>query len=272
MPYIKLKKELILWDKYIPAKKDNLPTLVFVHGWVQNHTAWNKVVLPLRKLGYGILLIDLPGHGLSTTPRDIINFDIMRFAKICSNVVKRRKLKKVVLIGHSLGGMVVQYMCKQIKPAAIVLADTTYQNPLKDASIDISFQAPIISALLYALAQRAPQSKRSKLFDFSKHASQEEIALWLRGANTTNARALLACLHSIIQLNSEPILRKIECPTLLLVGSHDVRTPISRMRQMKKLISNSKLVIIKQSGHNTNISAPDEFAKNVHNFISSSLL
>ena len=78
--------------------------LVFVHGWSCNRSYWAGQLEPFAKQ-YQVVAIDLAGHGDSGTNRT--NWTIPAYGADVAAVVKKLDLKKVVLIGHSMGGDVI---------------------------------------------------------------------------------------------------------------------------------------------------------------------
>ena len=80
------------------------PTLVFVHCWSCNKGFWEAQV-PYFAKKYRVVTMDLAGHGDSGKNRD--KWTIEAYAQDVAVVVKVLKLKKIILIGHSMGGPVV---------------------------------------------------------------------------------------------------------------------------------------------------------------------
>jgi len=80
------------------------PTLVFVHCWSCNKGFWDAQV-PYFAGKYRVVTMDLAGHGESGKNRD--KWTIEAYAQDVAVVVNQLKLKKVILIGHSMGGPVV---------------------------------------------------------------------------------------------------------------------------------------------------------------------
>ncbi len=78
--------------------------LVFVHGWCCNRTHWEKQV-PYFSRHYKVVTLDLAGHGESGPGRK--TYTLQAFGKDVAAVVKELDLKKVILVGHSMGGPVV---------------------------------------------------------------------------------------------------------------------------------------------------------------------
>lgn len=85
-----------------PASKTN--TYVLVHGAWQAPYVWDAVRTDLEKKGNKVVVVELPGHGSDMTPTHTLSIDAY------SNKVIEEMNKvdgKVILVGHSMGGMVV---------------------------------------------------------------------------------------------------------------------------------------------------------------------
>jgi pimeloyl-ACP methyl ester carboxylesterase len=80
------------------------PALVFVHCWCCDRTYWNKQV-PYFSKNYKVVTIDLAGHGASGLDRK--EWTTQAFGQDVAAVVKKLDLKKVILLGHSMGGGVI---------------------------------------------------------------------------------------------------------------------------------------------------------------------
>ncbi len=76
-------------------------TLLFVHGWAINKEYWANQVLYFSKK-YRVVTIDLPGFGQSGKNRG--KWDTNTYSSDISSVINVFKLKKVILIGHSMSG------------------------------------------------------------------------------------------------------------------------------------------------------------------------
>jgi pimeloyl-ACP methyl ester carboxylesterase len=83
--------------------KGNIP-LVFVHGWCCDKSYWDAQTNYFKNQ-YKIVTIDLAGHGESGLGRK--SYTIPMFANDVSAVLNQLRLKKIILIGHSLGAAVV---------------------------------------------------------------------------------------------------------------------------------------------------------------------
>ncbi|MGF7041001.1 alpha/beta fold hydrolase [Mucilaginibacter lappiensis] len=82
----------------------NDTTLLFVHGWCINKSYWANQAAYFGKR-YRVVAIDLPGFGQSGKNRN--QWNTLAFSRDIDSVIKQLKLKKVILVGHSMSGDVV---------------------------------------------------------------------------------------------------------------------------------------------------------------------
>ena len=79
------------------------PAIVFVHCWCCDRGYW-KDQIPYFDNKHTVVAVDLAGHGDSGLGR--AEWTIEAFAADVASVVDALKLKKVILVGHSMGGPV----------------------------------------------------------------------------------------------------------------------------------------------------------------------
>lgn len=100
--------------------------LVFVHGWSCDKSYWKEQVLPFSDK-YKVVAIDLGGHGESGLNRQ--SWTMESFGKDVATVVKKLRLNRVILIGHSMGGDVIAEAALLLKGQilGLVMVDTYKQ-------------------------------------------------------------------------------------------------------------------------------------------------
>jgi pimeloyl-ACP methyl ester carboxylesterase len=105
------------------AKGKGEPALVFVHCWSCDRSLWENQVAVFSK-NHRVVTIDLPGHGESGKRRS--NWSIESYGDDVKRVVTKLGLKRVVLIGSSMGGPVVLEAARLMpeRVVAIVPVDT----------------------------------------------------------------------------------------------------------------------------------------------------
>ena len=110
--------------------------LVLIHGWTQNTDAWRDQAGEFAKR-YRVIALDLPGHGKSDKPRFTdeavpkgqpsrpFNYNMDLFARAVDAVMRDAKVKRAVLMGHSMGTPVARQFYRKYpdKTLAIVVVD-----------------------------------------------------------------------------------------------------------------------------------------------------
>ena len=246
-------------------------TLIFLHGWGHNHTVWKKEIAFFNKKGYDTLALDLRGHGKSGKPKRLSDYSMNNFAKDINEIIKKEKIENPLLIGHSLGGMIILKFMELFpkKAKAIILIDTTYRNPWKDVQIMKQIKLNNFNKNLfkYIFKNRELMKKHFKEYEFSKKKGYNDLFYFIKGLNLTPTVSILACLRDMLNFDAAKILKKINIPTLIIEGKSDYKTPMTVAREMHKTIKNSKLSIIKGATHDTNILKPIKVNKEIDSFL-----
>jgi pimeloyl-ACP methyl ester carboxylesterase len=91
-------------------------TIILIHGGWHGAWCWNKVMPLMKEKGLPVLAIDLPGHGADKTPTGSVTLDdcVNRVVEACNKVKGR-----VVLLGHSSGGVVIAQAAERLTPSKI---------------------------------------------------------------------------------------------------------------------------------------------------------
>ncbi|MCI2229513.1 alpha/beta hydrolase [Polaribacter sp. MSW13] len=77
--------------------------IVLLHGFLENSTMWADIVPEISKRNR-VITIDLLGHGKSDCLGYVHSMEL--FAEAVENVLKHLRIRKCLLVGHSLGGYV----------------------------------------------------------------------------------------------------------------------------------------------------------------------
>jgi pimeloyl-ACP methyl ester carboxylesterase len=106
------------------------PALVFIHCWACNRNFWDNQVTEFSKT-YRTVTIDLPGHGESGQGRK--TWSVESYGDDVKAVVTKLDLKRVVLVGSSMGGSIALEATKRMpdRVVAIVPVDTLHNVDTK---------------------------------------------------------------------------------------------------------------------------------------------
>ena len=96
--------------------------LVLIHGWTCNSEHWRDQIPDFSKRNR-VIAIDLLGHGKSDRPQ--IKYSMDLFARVVDAVMSDAKVKRAVLVGHSMGTPVARQFYRKYpdKTLAIVSVD-----------------------------------------------------------------------------------------------------------------------------------------------------
>lgn len=87
-----------------------MKTIVLVHGAWLDASSWDKVIPALKAAGHEVINVNLPGHGKDNTPIGAI--DLQSYVDAVKKAIGNRR--NVILIGHSMGGIVISEVAEQM--------------------------------------------------------------------------------------------------------------------------------------------------------------
>lgn len=147
-------------ERYGPV---NAPTIILTHGAGANRTSWYYVIRALCER-FQVIVWDMPGLGHSSKPahRD---YSLDRHANDLEAIVELTGGQPTLLVGHSMGGMVLLTFCRLFPQllgapvAGLGLVDTSHTNPARTTTATgfvRAIQKPLLEPLLHITAWLAP--------------------------------------------------------------------------------------------------------------------
>jgi len=114
--------------------------LVFVHGWTCNADFWRSQMNDFPSLR--VIAVDLAGHGQSDKPR--VSYTMEYLARSIEAVLSDAKVKRAVLVGHSMGTPVIRqfYRVFPEKTVGLVIVDGALRNLFSKEQMD-QFMTPL---------------------------------------------------------------------------------------------------------------------------------
>ena len=95
-------------DIYVEDHGKGIP-LVFVHGFLGSSKIWEPQIDYFKNF-FRVITLDIPGFGKSNKAKSYSNIEDI--ARVILNCLNEKKINKFHLLGHSMGGMIVQEMIK----------------------------------------------------------------------------------------------------------------------------------------------------------------
>ncbi|MBD1808191.1 alpha/beta hydrolase [Microcoleus sp. FACHB-SPT15] len=244
--------------------------IILSHGWGPNSTVWYYAKRQLCDR-FRVIVWDLPGLGKSSKPKNK-DYSLEKYARDLEAVVAIAGDKPVILLGHSMGGMIILTFCRLFpeqlghRVAGLILVDTTYTNPVKTSILSgllRTLQKPLLEPLLYLTILLSPIFWLMTWLSYlngSLHISVE-----ISGFKGTETRgqldfsSLLSAFASpgvlargtLAMFNYEETrtLSTINVPVLVVCGASDIATTPPASIRMKAQLPQAELMTIKPGGH-----------------------
>ena len=236
--------------------------LVLIHGYLGSSEMWFLQKKFLSK-NYRIIAPALPGFGESYKINSLNS--INKMAKMLLKLINEKNINKFHLLGHSMGGMIVQEMTKisgeKIKKLICFATGSIGDIPGRFEPLETT-REKLKKDGLKETVNRIPQNwfvegSKAKYYYFCENAVKN-ISI------ETADNALVAMKNWRGYEN----LKNIKQDTLIIWGDKDVSYNFNQVDTLKKNIPNSKLEIFKGCGHNVHLEEPQKFNETVKNFLS----
>ena len=235
--------------------------LVLVHGYLGSSEMWCNQRDYFSK-SCRVISPALPGFGESSSAQSLDS--INKMARFVIDIIDERKIQKFNLLGHSMGGMIVQEIAKIIGdrinklicfatgsigeiPGRFETIDETRKR-LKNDGVDISFS-------------RVPKKWFVK-GDKDKNYYLCENAV--KNVSLETADNALIAMKNWSGINN---LQNIKNETLIVWGDKDTSYNFDQVDTLNKNIKNSRLEIFENCSHNVHLEKPNEFNILVEKFI-----
>ncbi len=239
--------------------------LVFLHDFAGTMDTWDPAVVDGFARERPVILLDNVGEGASsgTSPNTV-----QAMAQHALAFIAALRLKRVDLLGFSLGGFIAQVIAAQRPDLVrrIILASTGPEGGVGIANI---------GQVVAQARQTSPAEPRSFLYFDRTESSQRAGRAYLerQACRTTNrdretgAESVRAQLSAIVAWGSPAgrttgtRLRYIAHPVLIVSGKNDVVVPAINSFELFEQLTNAKLKLYPDSGHGALFQYPDEFVR-----------
>jgi len=239
--------------------------LVLIHGYPFNRSLWNEQITALTS-NYRVIAPDLRGFGDSEAAPDTATMNVM--AQDVVLLLNQLGIVRATICGLSMGGYVALALYKQLpsRVRALILADTRASSDTEEAKQTRVQQAEkalsegmagIADAMLPKLLTPETVSKRPEVVkrvrDMMLKTKPEGAAAALRGMAARD--------------DQTDLLAKIAVPSLILVGAEDAITPVADSEKMHQAIAGSRLHVLENAGHVSNIERTEQFNEALSSFM-----
>lgn len=233
----------------------SLPTAVFVHGAQHDHSVWTLQTRYFAHHGFGVLAVDLPGHGRSEGPPLA---DIGSMARWLLALLDAAGAGLALAIGHSMGSLVA-LETGRLAPqriAGIALVATAYPMRVSPALLDAAASAPtqaidLVNGWSLSPPYRASRSNPGS----SAHGVNRRLMQRIAAADpTVFATDFRAC---DAYADGEAAAAALRCPVLFVLGRDDRMTPPKASAALRERLPAAHTALIDGGAHGLMAEQPD---------------
>lgn len=270
--------------------REGAPAIVLTHGWGLNSTAWFYAKRDLASR-FRLIVWDEPGLGLSTRPANR-DYSLEKLARDLHAVLDAAGGEPVILLGHSIGGMIVLTFCRLFpeelgrRVAGLVLNATTHTNPVrtvKGAAFFTAIETPILKPLMYLTIALSPlvwlmnwmsylngsAHTLTKITGFGGTETWNQIDFATLFQAKASPAVLARGMLGMMRYDATDTLRSINVPALIVPGAVDPVCKPEASEQMESAIPDARLQALPNAKHLGFIEDHETFASYVEAFAQS---
>ena len=233
--------------------------LVFLHGVGGGHHAWEAQLPYFGGLGYPSHAWDQPGYGHSPI---VEPYDLEHVSASLALLIESLGGEPVVLVGHSMGGLIAQ--------------ETYARYPQLIKALALCFTSPAFAG---GGSEFTRQFIAARIGPLDQGKTMAEIAAKLiptMGSNSRLAEQIMAnvppdtyrkAVQLLTTFDRRKDLANIKVPTLLVAGSEDKTAPPAVMEKMAGKIPGAEYVLLQDCGHLGPMDQPEAFNDALHFFL-----
>ncbi|MDO8285607.1 MAG: alpha/beta hydrolase [Rhodoferax sp.] len=247
------------------------PTVVFIHGVLNDHSVWILQSRYLANHGYNVLAVDLPGHCRSAGEAPAT---VEEAADFIAALLDAAGVDKAALVGHSWGSLIALEAASRLKERVthLVLVGTAYPMKVSPVLIETSLNDPMKALNMINVFSRStlaapPSALGPGTWVFGAGMALGKRVLASNTAVNVFHRGFVACDR---YAHGEQAMAAITCPVLMLLGAQDQMT---QPRAAQPLIAQAQAtgkrlqVVTLPVGHHQMTETPDETLFAIRDFL-----
>jgi pimeloyl-ACP methyl ester carboxylesterase len=264
--YVEIDGNRIRYDEY---GKDKSIHILFIHGLGSSSIVWRDIPEALSE-HFHTIAIDLIGFGGSDKPD--VNYTINYFTQFIKNFLRQIGIKsqeKISIVGHSLGGYITaEYAIEnkeQIEKIVLIDSSGMLYGPttLLEQYLDAAMEND--TNLRYKKINRVYEdllADRSRLLQ-----SVPDTFIGFIGRNGAK-HAFESAFHNStkIHIETEKLKQIQNIPCLIIWGEKDILIPSNHINKFKKVLKDSKSIIISDAGHSPFVEKPATVYEKIRTF------
>jgi pimeloyl-ACP methyl ester carboxylesterase len=233
---------------------DSNKTIVLLHGWGDNSATFGSLVNKIKG-EYSFCSLDLPGFGKTDSPKE--TWGLNEYAIFVSKFIKKIGINPYCLIGHSNGGAILIRGLANgdlISEKLVLIASAGVRGEYKGRVKALRLVTKAGKLVTSPLPKSTKNKIRRKVYESA-------------GSDMLVSEGLQDTFKRIVEDDVREDAKEIKTDSLLIYGDLDKATPVAFGKILAENIKNSRLEVLKDSGHFVHKEKEDEVAMLIEEFI-----
>lgn len=264
MPYLNVRGVKYHFEDTLKGNE----TIIFSHGLLWSGWMFRLQVEALKPY-YRVITYDHRGQGRTEGPKT--GYDIDSLYEDAVDIIKQLNNGQAVhFAGLSMGGYVGQRLAARnpelIK--SLILLETSADEEPKENIKQYKLLNLIVKYIGYWPVQKDVLNLMFGEAFLNDPERQWEAEIYLKKLKENNRRNIVKAVEGVIY--RKPVikeLKKIMCPTLILVGDQDKPAPLPKAKMIKNEIPQAELAVIPNSGHTSTLEQPEFVNERIFSFL-----
>lgn len=242
------------------------PVVLLLHGFPFDKSMWSAQIEVLNAAGFRSLAPDMRGLGETKSTAEVSTMDDM--ARDAAALLDHLKIDQAIVCGLSMGGYVafefVHLFPSRVRGLVLAgsraPADNDQEKAGREQQVQTMLRAGMVPISIATLPKLLAQKTVAEKPDVVKR-----VRKMITQSDPRGAAAAQVGMGSRRDYKED--LSQIKVPTLIIVGREDPIRPVSDAEFMHERIPNSRLEIIEDAAHMTNMEQPEVFNRTVISFL-----
>ena len=238
--------------------------VVLLHGFLGSAAIWKDTIRNLST-SYRVIAIDLPGHGETASIGYAHSMELM--AKSVKAVLDELRLKRYVMVGHSMGGYVALAFA-DLFPDSLRGLCLFHSTALPDNEEKKRDRERAIHLVKASKTVYTKNTIRNLFAQKNLKYLKEEIAFATGIAKQTSRGGIIAALYGMKDRPSrEIILAMVEYPIMMVIGKHDQVLGYEQLLEQSEIIKYKTVLFLEHDGHFGFLESPKVSQKALRSFL-----
>ncbi|MDG4658277.1 alpha/beta hydrolase [Ectobacillus antri] len=257
------------YELYNYNPDEEQPTYVLIHGFLSSTFSYRRLIPLLAQKGT-VIALDLPPFGKSEKSTRF-TYSYRNLANLVIQLIEHLELKKVILVGHSMGGQIslyVSHLREDLVDKTVLLCSSSY---LTKANPSLIYSSYLPFFYLYVKNWLVRKGVLHNLLNVVHDAELIDEEMMEGYAAPFYDDRIFQALTRMIRDREGDLpsldLKQIKTPSLLIWGEEDRVVPIDVGRRLHQDLENSRFISYKKTGHLLPEEKPFDVYENIIEFV-----